>query len=245
VIKHGLHDWIPFSSYLGEKSSGPLLLFEKDAVVISPGTLLQPELDHPPFDVQRLIVPPWGEGMNLRVESQGRPKNAASIQARMIQQVTSMEDWDVVLDDDATGEVADIVALRSDGDELKVMLTHCKFSSKNTAGHRVADLYEVCGQAQRSAAARHDVAKMLEKLIHRETRRVTQHGRLGFEVGDIEELYRLQDEALRLTPKFTIAIAQPGLSQAEAAENQLRLLAATEVYVHQLAKAKFEVYCSA
>lgn len=244
-IKHGLHEWIPFSEYLAEKSSGPILLFEKDAVVVSPAILLKPDLEHPPYPVEKLVVPVWGEGMKIRKESQRRPKDLDTVQARTIQHVIGMHDWDLVLDDDSSGEVADIVAIRKDGDELAVMLIHCKFSSKDEAGGRVADLYEVCGQAQRSAATRDDVGKMLEKLIHREQQRVTKYERLGFEVGDIEVLYRLQDESIRLKPTFTIAIAQPGLSRARAADNQLQLLAATEVYVKQVAKADFMVFCSA
>jgi hypothetical protein len=109
----------------------------------------------------------------------------------------------------------------------------------------LADLYEVCGQAQKSARMRHYPAAMFQQLIRRETQRVQKHGRSGFVQGDINTLYRLHDESPRLRPSFAISIAQPGLSKAEASEEQLHLLAGTEVYVRESAKARFEVLCSA
>ncbi len=125
------------------------------------------------------------------------------------------------------------------------MLTHCKYSSEDNPGARVEDLYDVCGQAQRSTTSRSHLQSMFQKLIRRERNRVNNHGRDGFEVGDIAELYRLQDESQQLSASFTIAIAQPGLSRQRAAANQLQLLAATEVYVREVAKANLKVFCSA
>jgi superfamily II DNA or RNA helicase len=244
-IKRGFQVPIPLSEYLTSKSSGPLLLFEQDAVVIQPGILLKPDREQPPYPRNELIVPDWGDGMDIRKESQGWPKNPDSIQARAIRYVCGLDDWDIVLDDDGTGEVADIVAFRKHGTELRVMLTHCKYSSKDDPGARVEDLYDVCGQAQRSTTSRSYPEAMFQKLIRRERNRVTKHRRDGFEVGDIAELYRLQDEFQQLKASFTIAIAQPGLSRQRADANQLQLLAATEVYVREVAKADFKVFCSA
>ncbi len=243
-IKHGLRDWILFSEYLTDKSSGPTILFEQDAVVIQPAILLRPERERPSYPVEKLSVPEWGEEIEIRKESQGRPKNPNSIQAQMIQHVIGIRDWDVVIDDDGAGEIADIVAIGRDGADLTVMLTHCKFSSDDKPGARVADLYEVCGQAQRSTISRAYPQVMFQKLISRERGRVQKHQRHGFEVGDIDALYRLENDFHRLRPSFVIAIAQPGLSKKLVAENQLQLLASTETYVREVAKADFQVYCS-
>lgn len=78
-----------------------------------------------------------GGGTNLRKESQGKERDPASIQARAIDHVVALEDWDIVLDDDGTGEVADIVAIRMDGSDLRVLLVHCKYSSQDFSGSRV------------------------------------------------------------------------------------------------------------
>ena len=49
-----------------------------------------------------------------------------------------------------SGEIADLVAIRIDPEGLLVRLVHCKCSHGEKTGARVADLYEVCGQAQKS-----------------------------------------------------------------------------------------------
>jgi len=44
-----------------------------------------------------------------------------------------------------------VLGLAIQGTELHVTLVHCKYSSEPTAGARVTDLYELCGQAMRGA----------------------------------------------------------------------------------------------
>ena len=246
-IRRGLHGWMPLSEYLTSASTGPLIILEKDAVIVQPGYLLQPkqEGERQPYPREKLIVPAWGEGLQIKKESQRRPKNPDSIQARAISFVKELEEWDVVLDDDTSGEIADIVAIRKSGDEIHFMLVHCKFSSKDTPGARVADLYEVCGQAERSTVRRVHPSATFQNLIRRERNRQQRYNRDGFEVGNLTTLYDLQDASERLRPRFTIAIAQPGLSKAKAGNEQLELLAATELYVSQVAKADFRVFCTA
>lgn len=243
-IKRGLQPWIPLSEYLTSRSSGPLILFEEEALVTQPGFLLKSDRDLPPFDPARLTVPDWGQGMNLRKESQGPQRDSASIQARMLAIVQSMDDWELVIDDDGTGEIADIVAIRETGDELRVMLTHCKYSSGDAPGARVADLYEVCGQAERSTIWRSRVPEMFQKLISRERRRVQRGKPSGFMLGDYSTLYGLQEKSPLLRRHFSIAIAQPGLSKQAVRDSQLPLLAATDAYLHEVAKARLEVFCS-
>lgn len=246
-IRRGLHGWMPLGEYLTSASTGPLVILEKDAVIVQPGYLLQPkqEAERQPYPREKLIVPAWGEDLQIRKESQRRPKNPDSVQARAIGFVKELENWEVILDDDTSGEIADIVAIRKSGDEIHFMLVHCKFSSKDTPGARVKDLYEVCGQAERSTIRRVHPAATFQNLIRRERNRQQRYNRDGFEVGNLTTLYDLQDASERLRPRFTIAIAQPGLSKAKAGNDQLELLAATELYVRQVAKADFRVFCTA
>ena len=55
----------------------------------------------------------------------------------------------MVLDDDGTGELADIVLMRRLDQELEILLAHCKYSSQPTPGARIDDFYDVCGQAMK------------------------------------------------------------------------------------------------
>ena len=73
--------------------------------------------------------------------------------------------FDVLIDDDRSGEAADLVGILVDAGDLHVTLVHCKYSSKPDAGSRLKDLYEVCGQAKRGARWRDNAAlPLLEHL---------------------------------------------------------------------------------
>jgi hypothetical protein len=148
-----------------------------------------------------------------------------------------------VIDDDGSGEAADIVALAVDDDGLLVRLVHCKYSAESQPGARVADLYEVCGQMHKSVHWKRAV-DLVDHLIRRERLRRANHSQVGFEVGNDATLCALQHRVRYLRTRLEIAIAQPGLSASKVSGAQLQLLACAEVYAYEIALAKFEVLCS-
>lgn len=232
----------PLSTFLNR--AGLLIHLEREAVIQPPAFLLRPPRDLTPFDPAKLKPISW-DGINLQVESQGEGLRPDSIQARMVQFVRTRGPWDVVFDDDRSGEVADIVAIRESAGELQVMLTHCKWVPGGVPRAQVADLYEVCGQAQRSVTWRRNVPHMLERLLRRAKDRVSAGRSAGFMDGDHAALARIADRAWLLRPAFTVAIAQPGLKASDVSPAQLELLASTETYLLEAGSAQFEVYCSA
>jgi hypothetical protein len=151
----------------------------------------------------------------------------------MIKVVRAERDWDIIMDDDGSGEAADIVALAfGDDNTLLIRLVHCKYSSEDKPGSRVADLYEVCGQAHKSVHWKR-APQLIDHLIRHERNRRSKHGRTGFEVGDDAALRSLQHRARFLRTRLEISIVQPGLSAASVSAPQLQLLACAEVYVHE------------
>jgi hypothetical protein len=225
-------------------SRAPTVLFERDAMVIPPGMLLRPPRDLAPFDRDTMQVLDW-TGIDLAVESQGQGRRADSIQARMIRQVLDTGTWDIVIDDDGPGEIADIVALRVAGNELIVRLVHCKYVDGGRPRGRVEDLYEVLGQAEKSARWRRNVDVLLRRLIEREKNRLNRGRLTGLMHGDGTSLYNIADRAHLLKARFTIAIAQPGMSKGAVSDSMLELLASAEVYVREIADSDFGVFCSA
>lgn len=233
---------LPFSTFLAQV--GLYIHLEHEAVIMPPALLLRPPRDLPPFEAAALQPVDWS-GINLAVESRGPDLRPDSIQARMIENVESLAAWDIVIDDDGSGEIADIVALRVEDDGLALHFTHCKYVPGGQPRAQVEDLYVVCGQAQKSARWRRNVSLLLQRLIGRERRRLMGGRRSGFVQGDIQSLYRLSDGAHLLRPSLTIAIAQPGLSKAGVSAAQLELLASTETYVRETANSGLQVFCSA
>lgn len=139
-----------------------------------------------PFDPARIEAWDWA-GVDLTKEAQRQQKRPDSIQRRVIENLLTVDGnqrFDVVFDDDESGEAADVIAIRSDADRLIVRLYHCKFSKETAAGSRVKNLYEVCGQAQRSVYWKGQPAELIEHMLHREAKRLSRGGVSRFERGD-------------------------------------------------------------
>lgn len=216
-------------------------LLSADSVVEPPGVLLRPNRELEPFDRSRLQVVSW-DGVDIRRESWGEDRDPHTVQGYMAALLLA-EEWDLIIDDDGPGEVADLVALRAIDGSLLIRLVHCKYSHSATPGARLGDLYELAGQAQRSAAWRRNIDAMFSRLIRRERERAKQ-GKSGFVRGDIADLHRLFDEIPTLSPRLQISLAQPGMSATRVSQNQLELLASTDTYVSDTAQSAIQVFCS-
>jgi len=195
------------------------------------------------FDVDRMTAREW-PGVDIRRESQGIERDATTIQASAIQTLLDTRDFEIVFDDDDKNEVADIVCLKREGKELIIEFQHCKFSSTDAVGARVRDLYEVCGQAQKSIKWRERIPKMIKRLGERESRRIQAGLPSRFAQGDMTKLLELQHAAHLLRPKLSIAIVQPGLSKRRVSGAQLELLGATQNYLRETYQVPLEVICS-
>ncbi|MEU5525067.1 hypothetical protein ABZ759_31615 [Streptomyces sp. NPDC047860] len=108
--------------------------------------------------------------VDIQKESQTATREPDSIQAYISAHLQESHEFDVLIDDDRAREAADLVGMKIDGDELVVTLVHCKYSSEPTPGGRVADLYELCGQAVRGAKWRQDHLSPLLNHLDRRAR---------------------------------------------------------------------------
>ncbi|MFG1782644.1 DEAD/DEAH box helicase [Rhodococcus oryzae] len=231
---------------LSEWLNGNGLIFILDDDRIIDGNLLyKPTWDRPPFDPKQLTPLNW-EGTTFTVESQTKNKLTHSIQFRAIADLKAeAKSWDIIIDDDGSGEIADVVALRIDNEGLLIRLVHCKYSHGDTAGARVADLYEVCGQAQKSIMwRRSDLRPFFRTLEARARQKQKRDGVNPFEVGNIKKLYEIQERALVLRRRMEMVIVQPGLSVSKATTQQLDLLASTQAYLKTTIGAPLVVWCS-
>jgi hypothetical protein len=64
-----------------------------------------------------------------------------------------------------------------------------------------------------------------------------------YEVGSIEDLFRIRERAAQLRPRFHTILAQPGLSAQAATEEHLRLIAGAESCVRAVTRGSFEAVC--
>lgn len=198
-----------------------------------------------PYPSDRIEVWDWS-GTNIRTESQGSEKRADSVQRRVIETLLADGDaYDLIFDDDGAGEIADVVTLRITEGLVQVTLHHCKFSSADTPGARVKDLYEVCGQAQKSARWRDRPNRMFTHMLRREKLRLDKGQSSRFEHGNAAFLKKLKASWQDYRYEFDVRIVQPGLSRAAITEEGLHLLAGVETYLLETRAMKLRVIGSA
>jgi superfamily II DNA or RNA helicase len=202
--------------------------------------------DRRSFNVDQIHVWDWA-GVNIRKESQGPEKDATSIQKRVIDRIldASLGEFDIVFDDDGSGEVADVVAIKQSEKRILVDLFHCKYSSAERPGSRIDDLYVLCGQAQKCVRWREDPPKLLKRLLYREGLRTNAGGPSRFEKGTKQELQRLANAAKDFGFDYRVHIVQPGFSKAGVAGPHSDLLGATESFLQETYSMSLDVIASA
>lgn len=205
----------------------------------------------PLFQAHRIEAWKWSD-VDIKKESQGDGKEANTIQARVIRELLRSPEYLVIFDDDDAGEAADVVAIKVIGgveapSRVEVELYHCKYSSKPTPGHRIRDLYEVCGQAQKSiwwAGSITKKADLITHLMRRDSDRVSRNRPSRLERGSMEILLTVKEIANLLPISIAIVIVQPGVSKADVSEDQLQLLGVTENFLWQMYQLPFRVITS-
>ena len=161
-------------------SRNPPKIWFVDGSSLEGNEYIEPRVAQPPFRLDDIHAWNWA-GIDITKESQGDQRDQDSIQARVIE-VLAEGDYEVIFDDDSSGEIADVVAIRVVGGlgaptAIEIELYHCKFSHGAAVGARVADLYELCGQAQKCiwwAASPVKKTDLFTHLMRRESTRAAQ-----------------------------------------------------------------------
>ena len=222
----------------------PQIYYGDGDMLIDTELFVLPNLDERiPFDLNRIIPRDW-TGTDIRSESQGLEKKEESIQKAMIDELVNSGRYDVVFDDDASGEAADIVCINEEGNGLYVHLFHCKYSSDARPGARIADLYELCGQSQKSLRWRESPKIFLQHLRKREGDRRRRTGVSRYELGDPSRVNGWLGRWSELSYRFEITAVQPGYSKAASRAEHLELLAATSSLLMETWSIPFSLICS-
>ncbi|WP_303311235.1 DEAD/DEAH box helicase [Hymenobacter sp. BT730] len=209
----------------------PTILFH-DRSLIRDGMFAQLSDVQDAFSASRIVSWPW-PGVDLTKESQGRQRTPHTVQHHTIQRL-KQANYDIIFDDDDKGEAADIVTIKSDHGQINIELYHCKFSGGARPGSRIKDLYEVCGQAQKSARWAAGKGKIFEHLRLREQGRKS-HGasETRFERGDLAILKQLENRMRSEAVSYSVFIVHPGVWTPGATPQQLDILAVTEMYLKE------------
>jgi hypothetical protein len=202
------------------------------------------ELRQPPdpFPRDRIEVWDW-TGTNIRVESQGIARNPTSVQFRVIRELKK-RNLAVVFDDDDQGESADVVGIAELADHIEVEFWHSKYANEDRPGARIKELYELCGQAQKSVRWLEMPRDLFTHLLRREPRNFKGRSGTRYEVGAEKDLLRIREKADTQRVLLRIYIVQPGVSKGQASREQLELLAVTENYLMETLAVPFGAVAS-
>ena len=179
------------------------------------------------FPKEELIVWDW-TGVSIKDESEGFEKlNQESIQYFCIEKFI-LEDYDVVFNDDNSGEIADIVTIKNENDIIRINLYHLKYALEGRVSNDIKNLYEVCGQTQKSLIWRHKERNedIFNRLIKRENKK-NKKGATRLRKGTLNDLVKFCEISKIKPLKFDIYIVQPSISKRHVSQPILHLLGVT------------------
>ena len=229
TIKYGRQD-VDLATFL--YNNAPTIFFTDGSSLCGTEYI---ELKTPPalYDRERIIGWSW-QGVNLAVESQGIAPNLKtnSIQYYVVQRLIN-GDYDVVYDDDNAGEIADVITLKQENNEIHIELYHLKFAQRGKITGMIGNFYEVCGQAQKSSNWKYkEPEEMMNHLLRRETKREGAEECSRIQKGDHDTLVKLLKLAKKKMPvKYSIYIVQPGASKVGMSDEILTLLGVTDSFL--------------
>jgi hypothetical protein len=227
-IKIGNRQW-KLSEFF--ESFSPVVYFDKDSF-LEDSHLFTVNRAHHLFDHSRISSWDW-TGTELTKESQGPNRDTDSIQYRVIREVLKEPWWEIVFDDDDSGEAADVVAIGERSGRIEIGFYHCKYAPASGPRSQVSDLYEVCGQAQKSIRWRQFMDRLFEHLLHREQLRIDKGLPTRFERGDAGLVQSLKSRTHQMSVDMKMTIVQPALMQSNLSEAQLELLGATALLLSE------------
>ena len=194
------------------------------------------------FDKDKLESWDW-TGIPLNKESMGKTVAQDTIQYRTAEKLKP--EYDLIFNDDGSGEAADLVCLKDIDDEtIKLCLVHCKGAHEARVSQDIRNFYVVCGQAQKSITAKHIGLPNLYRDLKRRHETWAREGATRFVKGDMKKLSYFKEKARRSKLDFEMILVQPGGSIASITDDALRLLATTELYLYKTTQAKFRAVIS-
>ncbi|MFO1044493.1 MAG: DEAD/DEAH box helicase family protein [Planctomycetaceae bacterium] len=231
---------MPLQEFLDEE---PPTLWFADGSSLTGAELV--ELRRTPDPFPKDYIEPWDwTGTNIRVESQTISRDSKSIQYRVIQELKKNPAFTVIFDDDDHGESADVVAIAEESDHIAVQFWHCKYANADRPGARIAELYEICGQAQKCVRWLEKQRDLFTHLMRRSPRSFKKKQVTRYEIGSEQDLLRIRGRSEMQRVHLSVVIIQPGLSKAAVSSQQLELLAVTENYLKETFAVPFRVIAS-
>ncbi len=230
--------------YFNTNNNAPVIYFA-DGGILYANNYVKVKKDNIPFNVDNLIALPW-EGVDLRKESQDiYPYHKDSIQYYFSNYIKDR--FDVIYDDDYSGEIADLIGFNIEEKQIHIHLFHLKYALDGKVSNKISNFYEVCGQAEKCIKWRNrgKENELFDHLFRRMEKTFKKESCLRLIKGTENQLEQMSNDVRwKKELKFHVAIVQPSLSKAKHPEDIMNLLGAVQTYLVEEANVNLEVYCS-
>lgn len=182
------------------------------------------------FDSSRIETIDW-PAFNVDIEAERYLPRTGTISIHTYVSVRLRDErHKVVVYDDGSGEVADFVAIDETASDVRFTLYHAKGSHGAQPGERVADVYEVCGQAVKCIRWTLSAERLLKRLLERSRDREAE----WLIVGSRADLVGLLTSASQKKVSFEIVIVQPGISRARLQPDNIAIpLASADLFIRE------------
>ena len=199
------HDQLDLATLLSEKF--PTVYYADGSSTTGP-VLFRPASEFPNVPDEALNTWNWA-GVNIRNEQNQEEGDLVNVADFTVNQAIEGLTEPIVIVDHATWELSDVVAYEVVDGVANVHLFHCKASSTDVPGHRMAaDLYEVACQVVKSshwAVTEFFWTEIQRRVEHRSSTHVVH----GDEERVLQELRTFSESSPATT--FSIHLVQPGL----------------------------------
>jgi hypothetical protein len=180
------------------------------------------------FNPERIESIDWsGNKVDIQAERRN-PRTGLIAIHTYLKELLPREAHTIVVYDDDTGEVADFVVIDDSASEVRFTFYHAKASEGRNAGERLADVYEVCGQAVKSIRWTLSPTVLVERLLARSRGREDDRMVVGVRDG----LKIILDSVKHKRVSYEIVIVQPGISRAKMTADNIALpLASADFFI--------------
>lgn len=185
------------------------------------------------------------ENVDLSKESQhSAPYETDSIQYYMSQNI--WDQYEYLIDDDGSGEIADLVGINNAERVIDITLFHLKYAKGGKISKSIENLYQVCGQAQKSVRWKYIGGyKVFDHILRRNEKKEQKGKSSSLLKGNIKDIIKLREEASNKKElRFHVVIVQPGMSKSECTHEMKILLGNTVRVLHEMANIDCRVICS-
>lgn len=228
---------IELSEYL---NNNPLDLLTTKLSLISDGEISKNNYEIENFVPELINSVDWDKlNVNKKIEFR-KNKNGAKISLHEgLESILIKDNYDFLIYDHGTGEIADYIGIRDKGNEIIIDLFHVKGMKARTFNNSVNDLYDVLGQCIKSVIWLKTKTVLRKKLESRKKSGYCNY-LIGFEIDLVTMLF--SNKML----KFKIIAVQPSVKKDHKMTTKVsELLASTNHYIkHSGSSSQFEVWGS-